>query len=115
MKPPVIYPDLRPSLFGPRQTEAGARGALGMEQSAVSGVGDRGVGNHDLARREGARVLLLPFRSRPEEGDLEAERLAGSFQPAGDVPPFEPELRMASFVVREAHFVARHHFREGGD
>jgi hypothetical protein len=55
---------------------------------------------------------MLQVRPGAKECNLEAERVARLVEPAGDVPPLDPEIGMGTLVAREAHLVARHHLRE---
>src|SRR5688572_17391003 len=99
MKPPLVEPDPCAVLFGARQAETGACRPLGVHEPALSGIGDRGMRDQDLAWRERTRVVVLQFRTNTEEGHLKSQRPGNFIQPAGDVPPFQPEIRMAALVA----------------
>ena len=92
-----------------------ARRALRVQEPAVGRIRQRGMCNHDLPRIERARIVVLEVGPDAKEGDLESERAGCFIEPAGDVPPFDPEIRVASFVPGKLHPVSRHHLRERSD
>jgi hypothetical protein len=112
---PAVYPDPCAAHFRIRQVEAGTRRPLGMNQAPQRWIGERGMSNQDLAWRESARVVVLEIRPGAKERDLEADRRGGLVEPAGDVPPLDPEIRVAPLVPGKLHLVARHHLRERRD
>ena len=97
--------------------EARARRTLRMTQRAFARIGDRGVREQHLRRRERARVALADAGAYPEEGHLEAARALRlgvlGFDPARHVPPFEAMVGMAALVLRELKRASRLDWRVG--
>src|SRR3970282_2039701 len=113
---PIVDPYVGAALCRSGEFECRARGALIALQMTARRVGDCSVGNQHLVRRKRARVRSSPRRPGAKESDLESDGgAAGASQPAGHVPPLEAKFRMASFIVREAHQIARHGRGEGRD
>src|SRR6185369_9038706 len=104
---PVVDPDLG-SLAGKAGTaKTAARRALGITQAAQLRVGDGGMGEDQLARREGARVVLAEAGADAEEGALKTQRTAvRQVQPAGGVPPLVAEIRVGAVVAGEFQYQA---------
>ena len=76
-----------------------ALGPLGMEQMAGGRVGDGGMGQNELTGRETAGIVRADASGDPEEGHLKTPLgpvLVG--QPAGDVPPFRPVVRVGAGI-----------------
>lgn len=76
--------------------------ALVVAQAPVGHARQRGMGQQQLRRRESARIGAGVPGSAAKEGDLDPGLDAVDIGPAGDVPPFGPELGMGTMVGREA-------------
>src|SRR5690606_14269771 len=67
-----------------------------------------------LYGRESAWITPVVSRAAAKEGDLHAERLfALGLQPAGEIPPFGPEVGVRAVVTREHQRTAGLHRRPG--
>src|SRR6266508_473535 len=109
---PVFDRDLGAALFGPGEPEPRARGALVVQQPSSRRIGERRMREEQLPRCEPARNVFGDARPVAKKSDLHAELLAaGRLEPAGDVPPFAAELRMAAVVARELQRHALAHRR----
>src|SRR2546425_3939368 len=109
---PVFDRDLGAALFGLGEPQARARGALIVQQRCGERIGERRVREEQLPRREPALNIFRNARPVAKESDLHAELpAAGRLEPAGDVPPFAAELRMAAVVSRELQHRALAHRR----
>src|SRR6266571_8231240 len=109
---PVFDRDLGAALLGTGEPEACARGALVVQQPTGRRIGERGMREEQLPRREAAGKVLGDARPVAKKSDLHAEfPAARRLEPAGDVPPFAAELRMAAVVARELQHCALAHRR----
>src|SRR3989449_4560041 len=109
---PVFDRDLGAALFGLGEPQARARGALIVQQRCGERIGERRVREEQLPRREPALNIFRNARPVAKKSDLHAELpAAGRLEPAGDVPPFAAELRMAAVVSRELQHRALAHRR----
>jgi hypothetical protein len=96
----------------PGRAQAFARAALVVHEAPDRRVGQRRVADHQLARREVARVGAVGTRAAAKERDLKTQRaLVGRFDPAGGIPPFGAKLGMGAVVARERQ---RRTGRDGG-
>src|SRR5207237_9533608 len=95
---PVVDPDTGALGLGFGERVPGARGELVVYQAPALRIRNGGMREEHLAGVEAARIVALLFRSRAEEGDLEAER---PVQPPGDVPPLGAAFRMRAMIARE--------------
>src|SRR6266849_3634895 len=99
---PVFDHDLGAALFGLGEPEPRARGALIVQQPCGERIGERRMREEQLPRREPAWNIFCNARPVAKKSDLHSELpAAGRLEPAGDVPPFAAELRMAAVVARE--------------
>ena len=86
---------------GGRDAEAAAGDACIVAQSALLEVGQRGVGEDQLAGGETARMSGRNPGRGAKERDLEAPEPRLGLEGAGDVPPFGPGLGMSAEVGGE--------------
>src|SRR5581483_10031012 len=97
---PVVDGNLGGGLRESCETKACTRHALVGPQSPQPRIGDGGVGEQELARCEGARVVFLHFGPIAEEGDLHAVIApARILQPTGDVPPLGSIIGMGTVIA----------------
>src|SRR2546427_1301725 len=109
---PVFDRDLGAALLGTGEPEACARGALVVQQACGRRIGERSMREEQLPRREAAGNVFGDARPVAKKSDLHAELPAARrLEPAGDVPPFAAELRMAAVVARELQRCALAHRR----
>lgn len=78
-----------------------ARDALVVQLPPALHVGQRGMGEDELARREGRTQALRGIDARAEERDLEAPQPPVGARLAGDVPPFGAQVGVAAVVARK--------------
>ena len=110
---PVADPDAGLILGEAGPAEAGAGCPLVVAQAPQAWVGEGGVGEDQLAWREGARACLADPGADPEEGRLKPQRAAVcQGQPAGRIPPFAAERRMGPVVGGEDQLAPRNDARE---
>jgi len=101
-QPPVVDRHVGVAARGLREAQPLACDPLAVQQMADCRIGERGVREQDLARRERARVIRADPRGGAEEGDLEAAmRAPRSVDPPGDVPPFGTVIGMRAMIARE--------------
>ena len=107
---PVADPRAGRRLVRPGKVEHRARRALVVAEPALRGLGQRRVREHQLTRREVARVVLGDARPIAKERDLNAERLAvARAHPAGHVPPLVAVRGVAAVIARESQRLPRQH------
>ncbi len=71
------------------------------------------MGEQDLLRCEGARIIVGKSRPRPEERDLESHPVpVGSLEPPGDIPPLVAEFGMRPVIGGKMEHDAGTYFRK---